>query len=1132
VEEVARPTVRGDWGVRRTVVLVFDVVLALGLVAVLAFPVAARVSARAIALPPPAPTRSLPPLRRAPAGTLQHVPEFTAGGHVAGAVREGDLLTDVTSMYGALNDASRALFGTTDYSPMAHLVLNGNLRLSDWLIEHGVDYSHIRYPFRYPPLDRFLDRALPAKLSETRSSEANDLAGLLILAAARYPSQLPNAAPAAFDLLNRARAGDACQPQTNLAFLLSTDENSRDDDTRTEFLRATADCPGDPTPLDLLAEYQSVRTLGKGNDMPSGAGVRRVPTHGERIHRALDTARRLQREFPGSPAGWAAEADTDVRLGYLTQTPQPFTARNWFRRAIPLYRRAMALSADPGLPAGAARAEAGLHEEAQAAALQARAVRGDPTAMPLQVRLIDYLERAHRFAVAAAENGGFLAGTSRLPDGRALIAAPPVGVGGETEDAFEEDATGPISLDATALKSVTLAVGPEPGGAGGGALDISFIPTFRPIHGVTGQDRWCREWSRRRDLILAGRSAEALRDFPTQFADARTGDPCGATDELAGIAELELGDPDAALDRARGAFGRYPEERLLTMLSDARQDLWRYAGDLDRARAAAEAWHHADPADPLALDRIGEIAYLGGDYGHAADEFTAAYRAAGSNLQRADELVKWGTALEMDHRTADALRVLPQVEPLAEPIRARVSKRFGIYDQTGGQAAYDEYNAQVQAGDTELRVHHYAQAVPHYDAARRLEKDIPGVPGERLIRPEVLESNEALDLVEVGRPSQALSLAEAAVRIDPADPIFLENQGFAQVQLGRLGEAARSYRAALASDPTLFPAANDLGVILAKEGRLDGAELWLRRAVGAEPDYPIARFNLGIVLARRGPAHLLASQGAFADAARLDSSFRFRNRSLVFDDDAYFTTLDLSKPLPPHWRFVRSERRAPVAVAAVVLLLVLIRFGRAIASEVGGGKAQERVLEMSRRRALLRRALDWRVGPWLAIVATLAVFLWPLAVAGGATTADYLALGVGIAVLIGVAVRTRALAGRGLETPPRQMTWTPTVAMGLAAAAVGFGFAPMPVAHHDDHPGRLHSLPPLVMGTIAVALLLIAHLTQVPVTRALGAAALVMTSSMLAPIEPLDGAFLGGWKSLAGSLALIALAVLVAVGAL
>jgi cellulose synthase operon protein C len=1105
--------------------------LAIGLVAMLVFPFAARSADGAGGLPPVPTTRPLPPVRRAPTGPIVQMPAFTPGSDAAAAVDDGRLLTDIQAMADALNHQDELLFGRVDVAPMVRLVTHGGLvPLNETPSPHQVIEARIPYPFHYPPLDRFLDSVLPARLDAHQAGLANDLAGLLVLAAAHFRESFPGGAAAAFDLLNRARADDACIPQRNLAFLLSTDTNSRDDDTVTEFDRAATDCPGDPTPLYLLAEFQSVRVLGKGNDVPG-----QVLPERERIRRALATARRLQRTFPGSPAGWSAEADTDMRLGYLAEAPQPFTARNWFRRALPLYERAMALSPDPGLPAGAARSWAGQQFDDRAVTLQRRAVSGDPGSMPLQVRLIDYLERAHRFGEAADTNGRFLSGTSALPAGRSLIASPPVGVAGEVEDAFREDATDPISLGVTDLQGVALAVGPGPGGAGGGVLDISFIPTFRPIDGVTGENRWCREWSRRRDLVLAGRPTEALAGYPSTFDDGRGLGLCLGTSEssyVAGIAELEAGDPAAARARVRkltfelDPYRGSPDPRL-AFLQDARQDLWRYAGDLGRARAAAEAWLRADPGDVLALDRLGEIAYLGGRFDEAPARFAAAAGAA-SGLQRADELLKEGTALEMVGRTDDAVRVLGEATRVAEPIRARAAKKFD--EQTSGQAAYDEYNAQVQMGDTRLRAHQYARAVPHYDAARRLEHLVPDVPGQRLIRPEALENNEALTLIELGRPAEGLTLANAAVGTDPADPIFLENRGFAQVRLGRLGEGARSYRAALASDPTLYPAANDLGVILAKEGRLEAAETWLRRAAGVAPRYPLARFNLGIVLARRGD--LLASQGAFGAASTLDQSFRYRNRSLAFDDDSYFTTLDLSKPLPPDWRFSRSERRGPVAVAAVVLVLVLVRFGRAVASEVGGGKAQERLLEMSRRRALLRRALDWRVGPWLAIVATLAVFLWPLATAGGATLLDYLALGAGIAVLIGLAFRVRRLAARGLATPTRHRTWTPTVALGLAATAVGFGFAPMPVADHEEHPGRLHALPPLAMGVVAVVLLLIGHVTGVPVTRALGAAALVMASSMLAPIEPLDGAFVGGWASVAGSLALVALAVLVAVGVL
>jgi hypothetical protein len=53
----------------------------------------------------------------------------------------------------------------------------------------------------------------------------------------------------------------------------------------------------------------------------------------------------------------------------------------------------------------------------------------------------------------------------------------------------------------------------------------------------------------------------------------------------------------------------------------------------------------------------------------------------------------------------------------------------------------------------------------------------------------------------------------------------------------------------------------------------------------------------------------------------------------------------------------------------------------------------------------------------------------------------------------------------------------------------------------------LHWAGPLALATIAVILLLLALVLDVPLTRTLGASALVMASSLLTPIEPLDGAF-------------------------
>src|SRR5581483_2766344 len=153
---------------------------------------------------------------------------------------------------------------------------------------------------------------------------------------------------------------------------------------------------------------------------------------------------------------------------------------------------------------------------------------------------------------------------------------------------------------------------------------------------------------------------------------------------------------------------------------------------------------------------------------------------------------------------------------------------------------------------------------------------------------------------------------------------------FAQEKLGDLDGAAASYRAALDADPTVFPAANDLGVIRAEQGHLDDAADAFRQALAANDKYALARFNLGLVLDREGPSHMVESQGQIAEAIRTDSSFRDQDRTFMFDDDSFFTTLDLSKPLPPTWHFAASTKRTPVAVAGVVLALLLFRLVKAL----------------------------------------------------------------------------------------------------------------------------------------------------------------------------------------------------------
>ena len=163
-------------------------------------------------------------------------------------------------MESALEQAYRRMFGRNGGAPLARIVSDyvPNLYAPD----DGLTVERIHYPFRFPLIDRYLDGALDTPLNERQSSAANDLAGLLILAAARFPDNFPNAGPAAFALLDRSRATGDCRPQLNLAFLLSSDPNNpRDDDVAMEFEKATRACSGDPTPLWLLGQFQSDRAF-------------------------------------------------------------------------------------------------------------------------------------------------------------------------------------------------------------------------------------------------------------------------------------------------------------------------------------------------------------------------------------------------------------------------------------------------------------------------------------------------------------------------------------------------------------------------------------------------------------------------------------------------------------------------------------------------------------------------------------------------------------------------------------------------------------------------------------------------------------------------------------------------------
>ncbi|HWF50255.1 MAG TPA: hypothetical protein VG294_06365 [Solirubrobacteraceae bacterium] len=720
---------------------------------------------------------------------------------------------------------------------------------------------------------------LPA-LPPAPAAQENDLAALLIVAGATSPTgegkrraTFAGAGALALDLLRHAVAGGGCAPQLNLAFLWAADSFLADVAARAAYAKAIAACPGDPTPLWALGEYQ-LQLDGLGDDADGD-------------HALFDTFRRLERTFPRVAASWAGEGDAQMVAGYQLQVSEPFTARAHFARARALYERAVRLEPNAENRAGLARSLAALGDVGAAIAAQRRAVAAEPGPAELEVRLLDYLQRGHRFLAAAAVAAKLTSGHS-FPIGVELFASPPTDNPVATEDQNgDEDVAGPLSTGVGRMEPAEIVVIPhDVVAAGATVVNLSFLPVFTPMDGIGGTARWCPAWSRLVDLLLAGYPRQVVSGFPRHLVDLRPdGQDCASVldngpRDLVRVAELELGDVAGAV--------RMSPHTSLAELEDLRQNLWRYAGKLADAAAAAAQWAATQPSNPVATQREGEIAFLRKGYSGAANYFAIAANRARLRYRRpslaeATALLDQGTALAYARRSAEALATL------------------GAANAQAADAGNAELSALAseQAGDTLLASGDPLRATEYYGVATDAESsDYTVLPQAVPLLPDALLNNEAIADILTGDPATAVTPAVEAVKIDPGDPIFSWTEAEAEQQLGHRAQAISDYRTALALDPTEFPVANNLGVLLMKEGNDAAAVAALRRSVGANRDYATGWFNLGVALERMGPLHVAASEGSLARARQLDSGLASREPVPLFDNVTYHTHLDLSKPLP------------------------------------------------------------------------------------------------------------------------------------------------------------------------------------------------------------------------------------------
>ena len=146
--------------------------------------------------------------------------------------------------------------------------------------------------------------------------------------------------------------------------------------------------------------------------------------------------------------------------------------------------------------------------------------------------------------------------------------------------------------------------------------------------------------------------------------------------------------------------------------------------------------------------------------------------------------------------------------------------------------------------------------------------------------------------------------------------------------------------------------------------------------------------------------------------------------------------------------------------------------------------------------------------PWWALAVTVLVFALPVVLHARGRLVDLGALAVGVLLLAVVAMWARTLVARRTGLAVHNESWGPGVAFGMATAVVA-PWAPLPVARTTDDAPRVHTAAPVALALMGVMLFIESAAFQVPLTRSLAEAALIMVASALVPVGPLDGAKLG-----------------------
>jgi choline-sulfatase len=166
-----------------------------------------------------------------------------------------------------------------------------------------------------------------------------------------------------------------------------------------------------------------------------------------------------------------------------------------------------------------------------------------------------------------------------------------------------------------------------------------------------------------------------------------------------------------------------------------------------------------------------------------------------------------------------------------------------------------------------------ARAAGLIEEARRAEEAALALDPEN----PLAHNGLGLLLAGAGRPGEARRAFERAAALDPTNAQFAANLANAAREAGDAATAGREYRRALDLDPELPDALNGLAVLLVQAGRAQAAIPLLERALVRDPAFIEARLNLGIAAQEAGD--LAAARAAYAAVLRAPAGFEKERRA-------------------------------------------------------------------------------------------------------------------------------------------------------------------------------------------------------------------------------------------------------------